>query len=153
MFTASVPDMTVIAILATPLAITLWTDLRARLVYPLVLLPGLVAALAIAAMGPLGWPAALIGGGGAAGVTALLVILSRWRWPGVEAPLGSGDVLIAALIGAMFGPQQAPAVLFMGMIAGAVAAGVLLLTRRAQRDAVIPYGVFLCGAALVALVV
>jgi len=33
----------------------------------------------------------------------------------------------------------------------ALAAGLLLLTRRAHRHDVLPYGAFLCGAALVAL--
>ena len=143
-----------IAILAIPLLITLLTDIRARLVFPIVLLPGLLGALAVAATGSLGVPlkAALISGGMSAAVTALLVVLSRWIWPSVaEPPLGSGEILIAATIGGMLGPDRTPVVLFAGVMLGAVVAGLLLLTRRAHRGDLIPYGAFLCGSALVAL--
>jgi prepilin signal peptidase PulO-like enzyme (type II secretory pathway) len=150
----SIADIAIVAILITPLVITLLTDLRAREVYPLVLLPGLLAALGIAASGPLGWHAAFISGCAAAGVAALLVVLSRWYWrDAAEAPFGSGEILIAATIGAMLGPEATPAVLFAGVMAGAVTAGLLLILRRANRDDVIPYGPFVCGAALVALAV
>jgi leader peptidase (prepilin peptidase)/N-methyltransferase len=123
-------------------------------VFPIILLPGLLLALALAAAGLLGMPlpAALISGGAAAAVTALLVALSRWISPGSkEPPLGSGEILIAATIGAMLGPDETPLVLFAGVMLGAAAAGLLLLTRRARRHDVIPYGAFLCGPALVAL--
>ena len=143
-----------IAILAIPLLITLLTDIQARLVFPIVLLPGLLGALPVAASGSLGVPlkAALISGGVAAAVTALLVALSRWISRGSKEPsLGSGEILIVATIGAMLGPDRTPAVLFAGVMMGAVVAGLLLLTRRAHRHDVIPYGAFLCGAALVAL--
>ena len=96
--------------------------------------------------------AALISGGGAAFVTALLVAASRWIPSGSdEPPLGSGEILIAAIIGAIFGPDQTPLVLFTGVMLGAAAAGLLVITRRARRHDVIPYGAFLCGSALVAL--
>jgi len=143
----------VVALLATPLLITILTDILARLIFPAVLLPGLLVALAAAAAGPQGVVPALISGGGAAGVTAVLVAASRWIWSGSEEPpLGSWEILIAATIGAMLGPDETPAVLFAGMVLGAAAAGFLLLTRRARREDPIPYGVFLCGSALVALV-
>jgi leader peptidase (prepilin peptidase)/N-methyltransferase len=144
----------VVAILAIPLLVTLLTDVLARLVFPVVILPGLLAALALAAVGLLGvpLPAVLISGGGAALIAALLVAASRRIWSGgVEPPLGSGEIFIAATIGAMLGPDETPAVLFAGMVLGAVTAGLLLLTRRARREDLIPYGAFLCGSALVAL--
>jgi leader peptidase (prepilin peptidase)/N-methyltransferase len=145
-------QISVVAILAIPLLITLLTDVLARLVFPSVLIPGLLTALTIAAARPSGLPAALISGGGAAGVTAVLVVLSRRIWSGrEEPPLGSGDILIAATIGSMLGPDETPRVLFAGVMLGAVAAGLLLLTRHARGEDVIPYGAFLCGAALVAL--
>jgi leader peptidase (prepilin peptidase)/N-methyltransferase len=141
----------IVAVQAAPLLITLLTDVRTRLVFPAVLLPGIVAALAIAAAGPEGVLPALVSGAGAAAVTAVLVILSRRIWSGEEAPLGSGDILVTAAIGVTLGPHDTPRVLFAGMILAAVAAALLLLTHRARRDDVIPYGAFLCGPALVAL--
>jgi prepilin signal peptidase PulO-like enzyme (type II secretory pathway) len=150
----STNQIVVVALLAIPLLITLLTDILARLIFPAVLLPGLLVALTLAAAGPLGVPlqAALVSAGGAAGVTAVLVFLSRQIWSGSEeAPLGSGEILIAATIGAMLGPEQTPRVLFAGVVLGAVGAGLLLLTRRARWEDAIPYGAFLCGSALVAL--
>jgi prepilin signal peptidase PulO-like enzyme (type II secretory pathway) len=147
-------QVAVVAILAMPLLITLLTDILTRLVFPVVLVPGLLAALALAAAGLLGvpLPAALLSGGVAAAVTAVLVALSRVIWPGVaEPPLGSGEILIVATVGAMLGPDRTPAVLFAGVMLAAVAAGLLLLSRRAHRHDVIPYGAFFCGSALVAL--
>jgi prepilin signal peptidase PulO-like enzyme (type II secretory pathway) len=140
-----------VAILAAPLLITLLTDAQSRLVFPVVLIPGLLAALGIAATRPEGMLPALFSGGIAAGVTTLVVVLARWVWSSGEAPLGSGDILITAAIGAAMGPEDTPRVLFAGMVCAAFAAGVLLLTHRAERHGVIPYGAFLCGAALVGL--
>jgi prepilin signal peptidase PulO-like enzyme (type II secretory pathway) len=144
----------VVAILMTPLLITLLTDVLARLVFPVVIVPGLLAGLALAAVGPQGvpLPAALISGGGAALIAALLVAASRRIWSGGEEPaLGSGEILIAATIGAMLGPDETPTVLFAGVMLGAVMAGLLLLTGRARQQDPMPYGAFLCGCALVAL--
>jgi leader peptidase (prepilin peptidase) / N-methyltransferase len=144
----------VVAILAVPLLVTLLTDVLARLVFPVVILPGLLGALALAAVGLLGvpLPASLITGGGAALIAALLVTAARRIWSGSEEPpLGSGEILIAATIGAILGPDKTPAVLFAGMMLGAVMAVLLLLTRRARQQDLIPYGAFLCASALVAL--
>jgi leader peptidase (prepilin peptidase)/N-methyltransferase len=140
-----------VAILAAPLLITFLTDLRARLVFPVVLIPGFLAALGIAATSPEGVLPALACGGVAAAATALLVVLSRWIWSSEEAPLGSGDILITAAIGAALGPEHTARVLFAGIVVAAVAAGALLLARRVERHDVIPYGAFLCGTALVGL--
>jgi leader peptidase (prepilin peptidase)/N-methyltransferase len=147
-------QVAVVALLAIPLLVTLLTDVLDRLIFPVVLVPGLLVALALAAAGSLSFPlpAALISGGGAAFVTALLVALSGWVWSGSDEPaLGSGEILIAGTIGAMLGPDETLRVLFAGVLLAAVAGGLLLLTRRAHRHDVLPYGAFLCGAALVAL--
>jgi prepilin signal peptidase PulO-like enzyme (type II secretory pathway) len=148
----NVATVAVVALLAIPLLITLLTDILARLIFPAVLMPGLLLALVVAATGPQGVVPAFISGGGAATAAAVLVAASRWIWSGAEEPpLGSGEILIAATIGAMLGPNDTPIVLFAGMVLGAAAAGLLLRTRRAQREDAIPYGAFLCGSALVAL--
>ncbi len=98
--------------------------MQARLVFPVVLIPGFLAALVIAATQPGGVLPALVSGGVAAGVTALLVVLARWIWSSEEALLGSGDILIAAAIGAALGPDDTPRVLLMGMVLAAVTAGI-----------------------------
>lgn len=139
------------AMLAVPLLVTLLTDVRSRLVFPVVLIPGILAALGIAATRPEGVLPALLTGGIAALVTALLVVLARWIWSSEEAPLGSGDILITAAIGAALGPDATPRVLLAGMVFAAIAAGALLLTGRAGRHDVFPYGAFLCASALAGL--
>jgi leader peptidase (prepilin peptidase)/N-methyltransferase len=147
-------QVVMVALLAVPLLITLLTDILARLIFPAVLLPGLLVALTLAAVGSLGFPlqAALTSGGGAAFVTALLVALSDWIWSNSdESALGSGEIVIAGTIGAMLGPDETLRVLFAGVMLGGAAAGLLLLTRRAQGEDAIAYGAFLCGSALVAL--
>ena len=73
--------------------------------------------------------------------------------PLIVLPLGSGDNLIAATIGAMLGPDEMPSMLVAGVILGAVAAGLLLLTRRMGRHDALPYGAFPCASALIALAV
>jgi leader peptidase (prepilin peptidase)/N-methyltransferase len=141
------------ALLAAPLLITLLTDLLARLVYPGVLAPGVLAALAFAAIagGTSGVAASIVSGLAAGAVAGALVLLARRVWPAEETPFGSGDILIVATIGAVFGPERAPAVLFAGVVLGALAAALLLITRRAEREEAIPYGAALCAAALAAL--
>ena len=142
-----------VAVLAAPLLITLLTDLRARLVFPGVLLPGALSALAIAATGRDGVFPALITGGAVAAVTGALVVLAHRIWSSQESPLGSGDILVTGAIGVALGPDDTPRTLFAGMIVAAIAAALLMLTRRAGRNDVIPYGAFLCGSALITLAV
>lgn len=64
--------------------------------------------------------------------------------------LGFGDVLLAALIGAMAG-QHAFLAIFIGMLLGA-AGGLLLVALRVRtmRD-YIPYGAYLCAGTIIAL--
>lgn len=141
-----------VAILTAPLVVTVLTDLLARLVFPAVLASGLVAALAVAAVGPLGLEASVISGAVAAAVATLLVVVSRRLWPhSAETPLGSGEILIAATAGAMLGPAQTPSVLFVSMVLAAAVAGILLRTGSGRRDDPIPYGACLCACALVAV--
>jgi prepilin signal peptidase PulO-like enzyme (type II secretory pathway) len=141
-----------VAILAVPLLITLATDVLDRLVFPAVLLPGLLIALGFAATAPIGLRAAVIASAGAAVAAALLVTLSRLVWSrSGEIPLGSGEILIAATAGAMLGPERTSAALFAGMVLAAITAGLVLVTRRARREEALPYGAFLCLATLGAL--
>lgn len=77
---------------------------------------------------PPGLPAAITGGGGAAAITALIVVLAGRLWRGAaETPLGSGEILIAALIGAIYGPTAAPGVLLAGVALGGLSVLVRLV--------------------------
>lgn len=139
-----------VALLGAPLLVTLATDLLARLVFPLVLLPGWLLALGFAAAGPGGVTGPLIASAAAGGVAAVLVVLAGRVWrDAAETPLGSGEILIAATAGAILGPQRTLPVLFAGVLLGALAAAALLLSGRGGRQDVLPYGALLCVATLV----
>lgn len=141
-----------VGLLGAPLLTTLATDLLARLVYPLVLLPGWLLALGLAATGPGGVTGSLVASAVAGGAAALLALLAGRLWPdAAETPLGEGEIFIAAAAGAMLGPERTLPALFAGMVLGAVVAGLLLATRRREGEDVLPYGAFLCLATLMAL--
>jgi leader peptidase (prepilin peptidase)/N-methyltransferase len=64
--------------------------------------------------------------------------------------LGFGDVLLAALIGAITG-AEAPGALLVGMILGAVGGLVLVAIRVRKTSDYIPYGAYLCLGAIIAV--
>ena len=64
--------------------------------------------------------------------------------------LGSGDVLLAILIGAMAG-RDTPRALFLGVVLAGGLALVLLLLGRAGRKDPLPYGSCLAAGAIAAL--
>ncbi|MCX2727887.1 A24 family peptidase [Thermomicrobium sp. 4228-Ro] len=68
-----------------------------------------------------------------------------------RAALGSGDILLAALIGAMVGVMRVLPTLLLGMVLAALAATYLLALRRAGRMTYLPYGTFLAAGTVVGL--
>ena len=81
----------------------------------------------------------------AGGIFLLLSILGR-------GALGMGDVKLAAAIGALAGFPVALIGLFVGIIAGGVAALFLLLTRRTGRKDTMAYGPYLALGAWLVLI-
>jgi len=85
--------------------------------------------------------------GGAVGLSPfLLVALVR---PG---SMGGGDVKLAALIGLTVGFPQVLWALTLGILAGGIAALLLVLTPRWGLKSHIPYAPFLCLGAMLTLV-
>ncbi len=94
---------------------------------------------------------ALIGAGVAGGFFLAAYVMARIIFRKVEEPLGSGDVLLALMMGLMLGFPNVVGALVVGpLIAGAVAV-ILLLTRRSKMGDFMPYGVSLCVAAILFL--
>ena len=122
-----------------------WSDLRRRVIPNRIVYPALVLALAVSGAWPdRGVAEALTGGFGALTVAITIRGLSG-------GGLGGGDVKMAALTGAVVGY---PGVLSAGLvtaIAGGVTAAVLLVTRRADRRACVPYGPCIALGAVAAL--
>jgi leader peptidase (prepilin peptidase)/N-methyltransferase len=118
-------------------------DLEHRRVLNRMTAAGLLAAFAIAAVG-LGpsLPEAIAG--------AVIGFLFLWI-PSLLLPgMGMGDVKLAAVIGAMVGSSHVLTALTLGVIAGGVAAAVLLVSRRVGRRGSMAYAPYLVvGVALV----
>jgi len=120
-------------------------DIDRRLVLNEVLLAGAVLALSYAALG--GWGrllSSLAGGVLALGLFALFASIQR-------GAMGAGDVKLAGLLGLMFGYPVILQVLMLGVIIGGLVAGGLLLTRRLDRKAMIPYAPFLSTGGILVL--
>lgn len=120
------------------------TDLEHRLLPNALVLPALVAGLAVsAAADPSGWwtyPVAAVGVGGFLLALALV-------YPG---GMGMGDVKMGAMLGAFLGGYAALAV-FLGALSGALAGGALIAVGRAGRRTRIPFGSFMALGGLAAL--
>ncbi len=88
-------------------------------------------------------------GGAALGAGFLLLIWGITRGNGV----GLGDVKLMIPLGALFGMVSTGVLLWLAYMVGGVWALFLLLTKRAQLKTAVPFGPFLCGAALLVLAV
>jgi prepilin signal peptidase PulO-like enzyme (type II secretory pathway) len=137
------------AVLAVPIVQVAVTDLRHRYVYTVVALVGLVLGLLLGGVlhadAWWNWPLGALGG--------LLLFLALY-WVGRVAyrgqePLARGDITIAAMVGAMAGPQT-PMALVLGILFSGVFAVAVLIARR-SRHVYLPYGPGLCLGALVTL--
>lgn len=134
------------------LMLVLVMDWKHRDIYVAVIAAGWLVALA----GSLVLPGidlinALIGAGVAGGFFLVAYIAARLMFRHIEEPLGSGDVLLALMMGLMLGFPNVVGALVVGpLIAGAVAA-VLLVTRKSSMGDFMPYGVSLCVAAIIFL--
>lgn len=80
-----------------------------------------------------------------AGFFAAQYLVSRGAW------IGGGDIRLGALMGVMLGWPAVLIALFGAYIAGAVVAIVLLALRLKNRKSEIPFGPFLTGATVIAL--
>ncbi len=68
--------------------------------------------------------------------------------------LGFGDVLLAALIGAMTGTRQVVPALFIGMVVAVTAGGIIAMMIDFQnRRGFIPFGAYLCAVSILVLLV
>lgn len=133
------------------LLVILRIDWQNHLIFQHTILVGIMIALgyaAIASPEPRALLWATVASVGAAFLFLLLYMLALFIYK--RRALGFGDVLLAALIGAMAG-QNAFLAIFIGMLLGA-AGGLLLVALRVRtmRD-YIPYGAYLCAGTIIAL--
>lgn len=150
---ASSAGFAALVLFTVVLLLILRIDWQNHLIFQNTIVVGILIALAYAAIlspEPRALLWSLIAAVGAALLFLSLYLLALLLYR--RRALGFGDVLLAALIGAMAG-QQAFLALFIGMILGA-AGGLLLVALRVRtmRD-YIPYGAYLCAGTIIALFV
>lgn len=127
------------------LLILVATDLEQRRLPHLVLDPLIVAALVFVPFNPAVEPlAALIGAGAAVGFLGVLALV-------VRGGLALGDLYLVAPIGLMLGWPLIFTALFAAAFLAAGTSLVLLAGRRVGMRSYIPFGPFLVGGAVIAL--
>jgi leader peptidase (prepilin peptidase)/N-methyltransferase len=137
---------------ATLLMVILAIDLRHREVYLILGWGGILLALLVAPLSMSGsWFSAAVGGLiGALGFGGLYLI-GRALYRGGE-PLGTGDITIAALLGAMAGFPGVFTALLVGIMAGGIFAVAIIATGK-NRKVFMPYGPALCLGGLWAMLI
>lgn len=74
-----------------------------------------------------------------------IVLISRGRW------MGMGDVKIGVLMGLLLGLSYLFVALFLAFLSGAIVSSFLLALKKKKLKSEIPFGPFLTGATLIAL--
>lgn len=125
-------------------------DLEHMILPDALTLPGVAIGLLLAlAGGPTPLLDAAIGT--VLGAALPLAIIWAYRWlRGVEG-MGFGDVKLLAMLGAFLGWQGMLLTLSLAAVAGALVGVGLMVTGRGSRQTELPFGTFLCAAAVVVL--
>ena len=139
-----------IALFSLVLLQVLRIDWQHHLIYTVVIVPGSLLALALAALESSSeLLSALIAAVVAAVVFALFYALAIVIYR--KRALGRGDILLAFLIGAMARLDLVVPALLLGMLLAALGGLFLILIRVRTRHDFIPYGAYLCTGAMVVL--
>lgn len=138
------------ALFTIPLAFVLLIDFWTGTVFRNLVLIGIALGLALAAVR--GFDALIES---AQGMLAGFIIfgagmlLLRKMLPAIQlAPIGGGDVLIAGMVGAMARWPGALFSFFAGVGLAVVGVALILFLQRSGRTDVVPFGPFLCAAAI-----
>jgi len=130
---------------ATVLSIVAITDLETRIVPNLAVLPAMILSLASTALACPGCTATMLLGG-AVGFGLFFLL-----WAIYPRGMGFGDVKLAGYVGLIAGFPRVLPCLLAAILAGGLAALVLLISRRVGRRTYIPYAPFLAFGGALAL--
>lgn len=130
--------LTLLAVVAIPVVII---DVRCRRIPDAIVLPAVVVAFLLRALGGAAWPVLLVW----AAVAGAMLLL-----PAVIRPdgMGMGDVKLAMLLGVCLGALACAAVLVALVVGSVGGAAWAMLNGTPLREATIPFGPFLVAAAL-----
>ncbi len=146
---------------ATPATLVYWglvaalvtitfIDLDHQIIPDVISLPGIAVGFACSFVLPwLTWLDSLVGivvGGG----SLLLVAWGYEKLTGREG-MGGGDIKLLAMLGAFLGWQAVLPIIFMSSLAGTMVGVPVMLIQKGDARLAIPFGPFLCFAALVYL--
>lgn len=133
------------AVISSFILLLFLLDLKYYIVPDSVSLPAIIIAISISlliGMQPLD---ILIGALIGAGVYVFQYTISKGKW------VGSGDIRLGALLGALLGWQLTLVALLLAYVGGSIIAIGLLLTKKAEFGSQLPMGVFLLPATVVTL--
>lgn len=146
-------ELVAVLVCSLPLLIVLMVDLWTRFIDTGVVVTGALAGFGFALTHGIGaLLTAALAALGSGAIFAIVFALARVVYADAEEdPFGWGDVLLAAMIGAVTNYPGVIRALVLGIFVGGAVAAVLL-ARRKQGGDVFAYGVCLCSGALLALV-
>lgn len=142
-----VPEWGFLALWGFLLVALLWIDLDFQLLPDVLTLPGTLIGIGYALAGP-GARHAMWGMLVGAGLLWLVAEL-YFRIRKVDG-MGGGDVKLAAMFGAVLGPELALLTIFLAAFAGTAVAVVMMARGKAGMQTALPFGVFLAPAAMIA---
>lgn len=132
------------------------TDIHSRAIFPVVLVPATLLALAASFLLPMGFARSILGGVLAFvivfGIYAFAGLYARWRKLKIQGgAFGRGDVYLATFMGVVVGfPAAWSAIIYTILLAGVFVVFFLAYqfskTKKISFLAVIPYGPFFCIA-------
>jgi leader peptidase (prepilin peptidase)/N-methyltransferase len=125
-------------------------DLRHQILPNVITIPGIAAGFIASWFLPPGWLSSAIGIVAGGGIP--LAIAEGYRSVRGHEGLGMGDVKMLAMIGAFLGWPLMVLTLVLASFVGSLVAVLLLVSRRADLQAALPFGTFLALGALVAAV-
>ncbi|RIK39727.1 MAG: peptidase A24 [Chloroflexi bacterium] len=137
-------------VFASVLLLILRIDWQNHLIYFATIIPGLALALGFSAAASWTQFLSAVAAGVAAAFLFLLLFMLAFAIYKQRA-LGFGDVLLAALIGAMTGLRGVGSALMLGIILAAVGGVLLVAIRVRKRTDFIPYGAYLSLGAIVVI--
>lgn len=110
------------------------------------MLAGLASSFVVSWTTPLDAALALLGG-----ATALYALIGLWWLVRRQQGMGLGDPKMLGMIGAFLGPGKTVLTLFLACLVGTASGLILMISRRADLQSKLPFGVYLAIGAAAAL--